>query len=88
MGCDCINSIKYASARILSYSQAENLQVFAYSSSSSASSLTTLKNLNWYTPLLVLTTLNQSRSCCFLRNFFVLLSRIPLVMIHLCASQQ
>lgn len=43
-----------------------------YSSSSSASSLTTLKNRSSYTPLLVLTTLSQSRSCCFLRNFFVL----------------
>ena len=44
-----------------------------YSSSSSASSLTTLKNRNSYTPFEVDTTRSQSRSCCFLRNFFVLL---------------
>ena len=42
-----------------------------YSSSSSPSSATTLKNFKLYSPLLVLTTRNQSLSCCFFRNFFV-----------------
>lgn len=42
-----------------------------YSSSSSPSSPTTLKNFKLYSPLLVLTTRNQSLNCCFLRNFFV-----------------
>ena len=48
---------------------------YLYSSSSSASSLTTLKNLNSYTPWEVETTRSQSRSCCFLRYFFVLGSK-------------
>lgn len=51
---------------------ARSLDRLVYSSSSSASSLTTLKNLSSYTPREVETTRSQSRSCIFLRNFLVL----------------
>lgn len=47
-----------------------------YSSSSSASSPTTLKNFNSKTPLEVEMTRSQSLSCFFLRNFLVLFIRI------------